>query len=146
MRAQHAQIPDLNQMGVHPVGAVRSGGAAIGRASMTRSAPHATFKKQSPLDNLCCVFFTRISAIPNANIWQAMLTLLMRQSNGDQSQICDLFPQSWLSDRTRIFYIRWMLKHGILAPLTTGLHIQTEIGLTVETTETLRTILGSERE
>ena len=113
---------------------------------MRMSALHATIEKRSPLDNLCSLFFTRISAIPNANIWQAMLTLLMRQSNGDQSHICDLFPQSWLSDRTRILYIRWMLKQGILVQVTAGLNIQTEIGLSVETTEMLRKILGAERE
>ena len=113
---------------------------------MRMSALHATIEKRSPLDNFCSLFFTRISAIPNANIWQAMLTLLMRQSNGDQSHICDLFPQSWLSDRTRILYIRWMLKQGILVQVTAGLNIQTEIGLSVETTEMLRKILGAERE
>ena len=86
-------------------------------------------------------FFVSIGSIPNDNIWRGLLRLLIRQSNGENSRICDVFPQDWLSDRTRIFYARQMLKNGMLVPILTELNLETDIALSQVTTKALVGIL-----
>ena len=86
-------------------------------------------------------FFAEAGTLPNDNIWRGLLILLIRQLNGDQSRICNIFPQHWLSDRTRILYTRRMLKNGMLAPIMTELHAETDIALSQVTAEVLLGIL-----
>ncbi len=60
------------------------------------------------------LFFAGMNCPRNEAIWRAMLILLIRQSSGNSSRISDLFPQKWLSDRTRNLYLRQMENFGMI--------------------------------
>jgi hypothetical protein len=93
------------------------------------------------VDDAVAVFFASAGLAPNENIWRALLTLLMRQSAGYPACVADLFPQPWLSHRTRVLYARQMQSKGLIAATAEKIEPDTEFSLPVSKTIEIAAIL-----
>ncbi len=74
-------------------------------------------------------FFTETDCALNDQIWPALLILWSRQSQGSQTQILDMFPLPCISARTRMLYLRLMMKRGYLNPLPPEQNLQGALSL-----------------
>jgi hypothetical protein len=77
--------------------------------------------------------FTGTDCTLNGQIWPALVILWDRQSLGIQTQIVHMFPQPGTSDRTRLLYIRLMVKRGYINSITPPFDIQSELSLSHDT-------------
>jgi hypothetical protein len=82
------------------------------------------------VDNPAIGFFAAMNCPRNAAIWRAVLILLIRQTSGSTSRISDLFPQQWVSDRTRILYARQMQRYDMVNAETNKKSTMMEFKLT----------------
>jgi hypothetical protein len=87
------------------------------------------FSKQ-PYNRQCV---TGTACALNDQIWPALVILWERQSIGIQTQIVHMFPQPGTSNRTRLLYIRLMVKRGYINSITPPFDIQSELSLSHDT-------------
>jgi hypothetical protein len=78
-------------------------------------------------------FITGTDCALNDQIWPALVILWERHSAGNLTQIADMFPLPGISDRTRMLYIRLMVKRGYLNPLSPERNLQSTVSLSEDT-------------
>jgi hypothetical protein len=90
----------------------------------------AQFFSKQPYNRQCV---TETACALNDQIWPALVILWERQSIGIQTQIADMFPLPSISDRTRMLYVRLMVKRGYLNPVLPALNLQSTLSLSEDT-------------